>query len=86
LRNQELASAFPQRGVAHLIFFIIPIIAGVFGFTGISAAASGIAKILFFIFIIAFVVCLYSGLLWARRSSRPVAGTPLGISRKHHLA
>ena len=37
-----------------LFFFIISIIAGVFGFTGISAAAAGIAKVLFFIFIIVF--------------------------------
>jgi uncharacterized membrane protein YtjA (UPF0391 family) len=35
-----------------LFFFIVSIIAGVFGFTGISAAAAGIAKVLFFIFII----------------------------------
>ena len=46
-----------------LFFFIISIIAGVFGFTGISAAATGIAKILFFIFIIAFVVLLIFGLV-----------------------
>jgi uncharacterized membrane protein YtjA (UPF0391 family) len=35
----------------------------VFGFTGISAAAAGIAKILFFIFMIAFVVLLIFGLV-----------------------
>jgi uncharacterized membrane protein YtjA (UPF0391 family) len=46
-----------------LFFFIISIIAGVFGFTGISVAAAGIAKILFFIFIIAFVVLLIFGLV-----------------------
>ena len=39
-----------------LFFFIVSIIAGVFGFTGISAAAAGIAKILFFIFIVAFLI------------------------------
>ena len=37
-------------------FFIIAIIAGVFGFGGISAGATEIAKILFYIFIIIFVV------------------------------
>ena len=30
-----------------IIFFIISVIAGVFGFTGISAATADIAKILF---------------------------------------
>lgn len=44
-----------------LSFFIIAIIAGVFGFGGISAAATGIAKILFFIFIIAFIISLLMG-------------------------
>lgn len=34
-----------------LIFLIIAIVAAIFGFTGISTAAAGIAKILFFIFI-----------------------------------
>ena len=29
-----------------LFFFIISIVAGIFGFTGIAAAAAGIAKIL----------------------------------------
>jgi uncharacterized membrane protein YtjA (UPF0391 family) len=46
-----------------LFFFIVSIIAGVFGFTGISAAAAGIAKVLFFIFIITFVVLLVLGLV-----------------------
>jgi uncharacterized membrane protein YtjA (UPF0391 family) len=32
-----------------LIFFVISLIAGVFGFTGISAATAGIARILFFV-------------------------------------
>ena len=46
-----------------LFFFIISIIAGVFGFTGISAATAGIAKVLFFIFIVVFVVLLVVGLV-----------------------
>ena len=32
-----------------LFFFIVSIIAGVFGFTGMSVGAAGIAKVLFFI-------------------------------------
>jgi uncharacterized membrane protein YtjA (UPF0391 family) len=39
-----------------LIFFVISLIAGVFGFTGISAAAGGIARILFFIAVVIFLI------------------------------
>ena len=35
-----------------LIFFIVSIVAGVFGFGGISAGAADIAKILFYIFVV----------------------------------
>ena len=34
-----------------LIFFVVSMIAGVLGFTGVSAATAGIAKVFFFIFI-----------------------------------
>ena len=39
-----------------LIFFVISIIAGVLGFTGIASGATRIAKILFFIAIAIFLV------------------------------
>lgn len=45
-----------------LIFFVISVIAGALGFTGISSAASGIARILFFIALAIFVVFLVLGL------------------------
>ncbi len=45
-----------------LFFLIVAIIAAIFGFTGIAAAAIGIAKILFFIFVAIFVVLLIIGL------------------------
>ena len=35
-----------------LIFFVVAIVAAVFGFGGIAAASAGIAKLLFFILII----------------------------------
>ena len=35
-----------------IVFFIIAIIAGVFGFGGIAVSAAGIAKILFWAFLI----------------------------------
>jgi len=34
-----------------IIFFIVSLITGVLGFTGISEATAGIAKILFYIFL-----------------------------------
>src|SRR5262249_17555097 len=41
-----------------LIFFLVAMLAAVLGFTGIAAAAAGIAKILFFLFVILFLVTL----------------------------
>jgi len=41
-----------------VVFFVIALIAAVFGFGGVAVASAGIAKILFFLFIIAFVVSL----------------------------
>jgi uncharacterized membrane protein YtjA (UPF0391 family) len=45
-------------------------VAALFGFTGISAAAAGIAKILFFVFLLIFIVLLIAG-LFGRGSARP---------------
>ena len=42
-------------------FFVVAIIAAVFGFGGIAAAATDIAKILFFIFLVLFVISLIVG-------------------------
>ena len=44
------------------IFFVIAIIAALFGFTKIAEGAMGIARILFFIFVVVFVVFLILGL------------------------
>ncbi len=41
-----------------LIFFIVSLIAGLFGFTGIAQGARSIAKTLFFIAIALFVIFL----------------------------
>ncbi|MCC6425462.1 MAG: DUF1328 domain-containing protein [Phycisphaerales bacterium] len=46
-----------------LVFFIIAIVAAIFGFGGIAAGAVSIAKILFFIFLVLFVVSLILGLV-----------------------
>jgi uncharacterized membrane protein YtjA (UPF0391 family) len=39
-------------------FFVIALIAAVLGFGGIAVAAAGIAKIIFFLFLVLFVVAL----------------------------
>ena len=46
-----------------VVFFVVALIAALFGFTGIAAGAVEIAKILFFIFILLFIVSLFMGLL-----------------------
>lgn len=46
-------------------FFIVALVAALFGFTGIAVAAAGAAKILFYLFLILFLVSLIGHL--ARR-------------------
>jgi len=43
------------------VFLIIALVAAIFGFTGVYVAAAGIAKILFFLFLILFLVSLVFG-------------------------
>jgi uncharacterized membrane protein YtjA (UPF0391 family) len=52
-----------------VIFLIIGLIAGLLGFTGIAGASIEIAKILFFVFMVIFLVLLVGGLTFARRVS-----------------
>jgi uncharacterized membrane protein YtjA (UPF0391 family) len=51
-----------------LVFLVVALIAGVFGFGNISADAAWIAKILFVVFLVLFVVSLILG-----RGGPPVA-------------
>lgn len=44
-----------------VIFFVIALIAGVLGFGGIAAGAVGIAKILFFVFIVLAIASMVFG-------------------------
>ena len=48
------------------VFFVIALIAALFGFGGIAAGAVEIAKILFFVFLIIFAVTLILGLMGRR--------------------
>ena len=49
-----------------LMFFVIALIAALFGFGGIATAAAGIAQFLFYIFLIVFVLTLILGLVQRR--------------------
>jgi uncharacterized membrane protein YtjA (UPF0391 family) len=44
-----------------LIFFVISLVAGFFGFSGVASGAKSIAKVLFFIAIIIFLIVLIFG-------------------------
>jgi uncharacterized membrane protein YtjA (UPF0391 family) len=50
-----------------IIFAIIAVIAGIFGFTEISVASAGVAKVLFFIAITVFLILLVAGLFVGRK-------------------
>ena len=50
-----------------LIFLVISLVAALFGFTGIAVAAAGIAKVLFFIFIV-ITVLLFALVIAAGRA------------------
>ena len=54
-----------------LIFFVVSIIAALFGFTPIAAGAAWIGKVLFFLFVVAFVVCFITGMARGR-PPRPI--------------
>lgn len=53
-----------------LTFLVIALIAAALGFGGVAGASMGIAKILFFVFLVLFVVSLIAG---AVRGRRPIA-------------
>lgn len=46
-----------------VVFFIVAIVAAIFGFGGIAEGAVDIAKILFVLFLILFVISLLMGLV-----------------------
>ena len=50
-----------------VVFLVVSLIAAVLGFGGIAGTAAGIAKVLFFVFLVLFVVSLILG-----RSRTPV--------------
>jgi uncharacterized membrane protein YtjA (UPF0391 family) len=61
LTDTDILQNLPDTGVAIMlhyaaVFFVIALIAAVFGFGGIAVGAAGIAKILFIIFLIGAVI------------------------------
>jgi uncharacterized membrane protein YtjA (UPF0391 family) len=54
-----------------LVFFIVAVVAAVFGFGGIAAGATEIARVLFFLFVVIFLVSLVWGLMTGGRPPGP---------------
>lgn len=50
-----------------LTFFIVAIVAAIFGFGGVASAAVGIAQVIFFVAIVLFVVSLILNMTRGRR-------------------
>ena len=50
-----------------LIFLVIGLVAGLLGFTSIAGASFALAKLIFFVFILMFVIFLVAGLSAAGR-------------------
>jgi uncharacterized membrane protein YtjA (UPF0391 family) len=51
-----------------LVFFLVAMVAALLGFGGIAVAAAGIAKLLFYLFLVVFLVTLVMGLSRRGRS------------------
>ena len=74
--SQELAPPQRARNIAVMgefmlrwavIFLVIALVAALFGFTGIASAAAGIAKFLFFLFLVVCLVLFIAGMSVAKR-------------------
>jgi uncharacterized membrane protein YtjA (UPF0391 family) len=66
LARELLVTAAGGNEMLHwsLVFLVIALIAGALGFFGIAGAAAGMAKILFFVFLVLWLI----GFLTSRRS------------------
>ena len=53
-----------------VVFFVVALLAAIFGFTSIASAAVGIAKALFVVFLVLFLLSLVLGLRGHSRFSR----------------
>ncbi len=66
-------------------FFIVAIVAAIFGFGDIAAAATGVAKILFYVFLILFLISLVSGITLRRRILTISSAVYLDFARRTSL-
>ena len=70
-RNIAVMGESEKEGVFMLrwavIFLVIALVAALFGFTGIASAAAGIAKFLFFLFLVVCLVLFIAGMSVAKR-------------------
>jgi len=67
VKGHVMTAQMPKRMEEHmlywaLLFFIVAIVAAIFGFGGIAVAAAGIAKILFVVFVVLFLITLVAHL------------------------
>ena len=54
-----------------LIMFIFSVVAAIFGFTDLAAASADVARVLFYIFLVIFLVLLVLGLTVFRAARGP---------------
>ena len=54
-----------------LIMFIVSVVAAIFGFTDLAAASADVARVLFYIFLVIFLVLLVLGLTVFRAARGP---------------
>jgi uncharacterized membrane protein YtjA (UPF0391 family) len=50
-----------------ILFFILAVAASIFGFGGLAATFAGVAKILFFVFLVLFILALIFGFRGRKR-------------------
>lgn len=67
LRQYKFPSCFKTKGYSMflldwtLVFLIVAVIAGVLGFGGLASESAGIAKILFFVFLVIWLITFFMG-------------------------
>ena len=64
------------------IFLVIALVAALFGFTGIAAAAAGIAKFLFFLFLVICLVFFYHRHLGSQKNPIKLSKRPDSCSKE----
>jgi uncharacterized membrane protein YtjA (UPF0391 family) len=53
-----------------IVFLVVTLIAGIFAFAGLVLAAAALAKLIFYLFLVLFLLALIAGLLRKARPSR----------------